>query len=99
MYDVVDVDQYSEMVTNRVNDDWIVDDDLEIFIDHYKSLDSFRGTDFDIDKLYHIPMQKCVIIYESIDFKHLTAMSWAGKKFSEVVASKNDAAGVLVSTI
>ena len=33
--------------------DWIVDDDLEIFIDHYKSLDSFRGTDYDIDKLYH----------------------------------------------
>ena len=27
VYDVVDVDKYSEMVTNRVNDDWIVDDD------------------------------------------------------------------------
>ena len=36
VYDVVDVDQYSEMVTNRVNDDWIVDDDgsvtLNLFI-------------------------------------------------------------------
>ena len=27
VYDVVDVDEYSEVVTNRVNDDWIVDDD------------------------------------------------------------------------
>ena len=40
VYDVVDVDQYSEMVTNRVNDDWIVDDDgsvtLNLFIRNYK---------------------------------------------------------------
>ena len=40
VYDVVDVDQYSEMVTNRVNDDWIVDDDgsvtLNSFIRNYK---------------------------------------------------------------
>ena len=37
---MVDVDQYSEMVTNRVNDDWIVDDDgsviWNLFIPSYK---------------------------------------------------------------
>ena len=43
MYDVVDVDQYSEMVTNRVNDDWIVDDDgsvseINFSIQIYKKL-------------------------------------------------------------
>ena len=27
MYDEVDVDEYSELVSNRRNDDWIVDDD------------------------------------------------------------------------
>ena len=27
VYDVVDVDEYSELVSKRQNDDWIVDDD------------------------------------------------------------------------
>ena len=30
VYDVVDINQYSEMVTDRVNDDWIVDDDGQV---------------------------------------------------------------------
>jgi DNA polymerase alpha subunit A len=43
VYDVVDVDQYSEMVTNRVNDDWIVDDDGSYVEDGREIFDDEMG--------------------------------------------------------
>jgi len=32
--------------------DWIIDSDLEIFINHYRSLDADRGNKYDVEKLY-----------------------------------------------
>ena len=58
VYDVVDVDQYSEMVTNRVNDDWIVDDDgsvtLNLFIRNYKFIIRSKNSRTIVIKYYLI---------------------------------------------